>query len=417
MNRRDREQRRARGGPAGGPSYPPPVIQPSEPPDPSFREQLERASPAALALLPLRAFFGVTFVYAGVDKLLDPAFFDASNPASIVAQLAAFARVSPLAPLVRISEPFAIPLGLLIALAEIAIGLGALTGLAFRLAAAGGAALSLLFWLTASWSTHPYYYGPDLPYAFGWITLAIAGHSNLLVPRVVRELGMPRLDEWDLARAMGPRGGGRPRGGPLEPGPSPEADAARRLLLQAGVLAAATLAVASFSVPLRLFRGNGSSTGSTGGLGKGAGSSPGAGAANPAATPAGSTPAGATPAGTAVPPFTPSGLEVASIAAVDAKGAVRIRVPVDAPASLPAGDPGIIVKLKDGTYVAYDAVCTHEGCKVGWDARDGVMLCPCHGAAFDPNDHGAVLQGPTNTPLPELPIVIDKQAGTISLRA
>jgi thiosulfate dehydrogenase [quinone] large subunit len=406
----------------GGPSYPPPpVTQPFEAPGPSIREQLESASPAAIALLPLRAFFGVTFVYAGVDKLLDPAFFDASNPASIVAQLAAFARVSPLAPLVRIAEPFAIPLGLLIALAEIAIGLGALTGLAFRLAAAGGAALSLLFWLTASWSTHPYYYGPDLPYAFGWITLAIAGHSGLLVPRAVRELGMPHLDDWDRVRAMGPRGGGRPRGGPLEPSPSPEADAARRLILQAGVLGAVTLAVASSSVPVRLFRGSGPSTASTGGLGNGngagAGSSPEAGAATPAATPAGTTPAGATPAGTAVPPFTPSGLEVASIAAVDAKGAVRIRVPADAPGSLPAGDPGIIVKLKDGTYVAYDAVCTHEGCRVGWDARDGVMLCPCHGAAFDPNDHGAVLQGPTNTPLPELPIVIDKQAGTISLKA
>ena len=75
------------------------------------------------------------------------------------------------------------------------------------------------------------------------------------------------------------------------------------------------------------------------------------------------------------------------------------------------------MKLQDGTYAAYDAVCTHEGCKVGWDAQDGVMLCPCHGAAFDPNDHGAVLQGPTNTPLPELPIVVDQQAGTITLRA
>ena len=75
------------------------------------------------------------------------------------------------------------------------------------------------------------------------------------------------------------------------------------------------------------------------------------------------------------------------------------------------------MKLADGTYAAYDAVCTHEGCKVGWDAQDGVMLCPCHGAAFDPNDHGAVLQGPTNTPLPELPIVVDQQAGTITLQA
>ena len=357
--------------------YPPPL--PPDAPGLSFREQLERASPAARALLPIRAFFGVTFIYAGLDKLLDPAFFDASSPASIVAQLAAFTRVSPLAPLVRVVEPWAIPLGLLIALAEIAIGIGALTGLAYRLAAVGGMLLSFTFWLTASWGTHPYYYGPDLPYAFGWMALVIAGHGDLLVPAAVRRIGMPSMDDWDRARASAARGM-RPRG-VIEP--DPNADAGRRLVLQAGVLGAVTLGVASMAAPIRFFRGT-----------------------QPASAQA--------PATTA---FKPSGLTVASTAAVDAKGAVRIRVPVDAPSSLPAGDPGIIVKLKDGTYAAYDAVCTHEGCKVGWDARDGVMLCPCHGAAFDPNDHGAVLQGPTNTPLPELPIVIDHQAGTITLKA
>ncbi len=31
------------------------------------------------ALLPLRVFLGVTFVYAGLDKLTDPAFFAASG--------------------------------------------------------------------------------------------------------------------------------------------------------------------------------------------------------------------------------------------------------------------------------------------------------------------------------------------------
>ncbi len=418
VSRRDRDQRRARGLPAFGTDpVPQPGSAPSEAPGPSLLEQLRRAGPAFIALLPIRAFFGVTFVYAGVDKLLDPAFFDASSPASIVAQLAAFTRVSPLAPLVRIAEPFAIPLGLLIALAEIAIGLGALTGLAFRLAAVGGTLLSLVFWLTASWATHPYYYGPDLPYAFGWLALAVAGHGGLLVPDAVRRIGAPRLDAWDRARAVGQRAGGRTRGAQeLDPG----ADAARRLLLQAGVLGAASLAVASMAAPIRLFRGPapvsaaGGDTGagadpSSGtGSGTGAGATPGTASAPPADSGAPATP------GTA---FTPTGLTVASIASVDAKGAIRIRVPADAPGSLPAGDPGIIVKLADGSYVAYDAVCTHEGCKVGWDARDGVMLCPCHGAAFDPSNHGAVLQGPTNTPLPELPLVIDHQAGTITLRA
>ena len=54
---------------------------------------------------------------------------------------------------------------------------------------------------------------------------------------------------------------------------------------------------------------------------------------------------------------------------------------------------------------------------MGWDAQDDVLLCPCHGAAFDPNNHGAVLGGPTGQPLLELPIVVDHAAGTITLKA
>lgn len=47
------------------------------------------------ALLPLRAFLGVTFCFAGLEKLANPRFFDAADPASIQAQLAGAARRSP----------------------------------------------------------------------------------------------------------------------------------------------------------------------------------------------------------------------------------------------------------------------------------------------------------------------------------
>ncbi|HEY4752426.1 MAG TPA: Rieske (2Fe-2S) protein, partial [Candidatus Limnocylindrales bacterium] len=75
------------------------------------------------------------------------------------------------------------------------------------------------------------------------------------------------------------------------------------------------------------------------------------------------------------------------------------------------------VKLANGSYACYDAVCTHQGCRVGWDSQDQVMLCPCHGAAFDPNNHAAVLQGPTDQPLMQLPISIDPKSGAITLSA
>jgi len=74
-----------------------------------------------------------------------------------------------------------------------------------------------------------------------------------------------------------------------------------------------------------------------------------------------------------------------------------------------------VILLDDGSFVAYDATCTHEGCRVGWDAATATLVCPCHGAQFDAAQHGAVLAGPTNVPLVELPLLVNEQDGTISL--
>lgn len=385
-------------------------------PESSLREQLERASVPARALLPARLFFGATFVYAGLDKLLTPGFFDAANPASINAQLADFARVSPISPLVRIVEPFALPVGLLIALVEIAIGLGALSGLAFRLAAVGGAILSFAFWLTASWTTKPFYYGPDLPYAFGWVALALAGDGGLLVPRIVREIGASVAAELPWSIRDGGSGGGFRPPRYLEEEPS----ASRRFVLQAAVLGAASIVVASLAVPLRILRGIGDDAAAGNGTMANTGAATGSGAVTPTNTPVASAPvasASATAPGSTPAPFKASGLTVASVSQVNAKGAVAFTIPASAPSSLPAGDPAVVVKLTSGGYACYDTVCTHNGCRVEWDPQDDVLLCPCHGAAFDPNNHAAVLGGPTNQPLLELPIVVDHATGAITLKA
>ena len=50
------------------------------------------------------------------------------------------------------------------------------------------------------------------------------------------------------------------------------------------------------------------------------------------------------------------------------------------------------MKLSDGSIVAFDAVCTHAGCTVEWDPGYDLLVCPCHGAAFDPA-HGAQVCG------------------------
>jgi thiosulfate dehydrogenase [quinone] large subunit len=331
----------------------------------------------AVGLLPVRFFFGATFLYAGIDKLLDAGFFDAASPGSIQAQMVAYARGSPIGELIQLAQPEAAGVGLLIAVAEIAIGLGALTGLAYRVAAVGGALLSALFFLTVSWSIHPYYLGSDLPYAVGWLSLAIAGHGNVLVPRRFFVGASRRMRRPD----------GRRRGPEVE---SPE----RRALLQTGLLALAAVALSSLAVPMRML-----------GLEHGT---------VPSRTPSSAPSSVPSTLPTSEPP--PSGRAVARVADVDLRGAVDFTVPFDVPAPLPAGDPGVIVRLADGSYVAFDATCTHAGCRVGWSAADAALVCPCHDAAFDPAHGGAVLAGPAELPLTALPIVVDPSSGQILLR-
>jgi thiosulfate dehydrogenase (quinone) large subunit len=132
------------------------------------------------ALLPLRAFLGFTFCFAGLQKLANPRFFAAADPASIQAQLAGAARRSPVHALISPLTDVAVPLGILIAVGELAIGVGTLLGLRARLAAAGGLVLSLMLFLTVSFHSAPYYTGADIVFAFAWTPLLLAGSGPVL---------------------------------------------------------------------------------------------------------------------------------------------------------------------------------------------------------------------------------------------
>src|SRR5947208_1094358 len=121
----------------------------------------------AMALLPLRLFLGATFVYAGINKLSDPGFLHPGAPTYIGTQLQGFAAGTPGGFILR---TFAIPhpelAGVAVAIFEIAIGLAVLTGFHTRPAAAAGLALNLIFFLTASWHTSPYFLGSDIVFVF-----------------------------------------------------------------------------------------------------------------------------------------------------------------------------------------------------------------------------------------------------------
>ena len=73
------------------------------------------------------------------------------------------------------------------------------------------------------------------------------------------------------------------------------------------------------------------------------------------------------------------------------------------------GDDAAIVLNVDGAVKAFLAVCTHEGCPLGWNAQQHLIRCPCHGGAYDTS--GKVVSGPPPAPLTELRAVVDH--GTI----
>lgn len=345
---------------------------------------------AAWALLPLRLFLGLTFIDAGLGKLLSPAWFGA-GPRSFATLAESFAKGSPLAGPVRavvLAHPFLF--ALLLAVLELVVGVCAVIGLASRLAAGVGVGLSLTFFLTASWQVRPFFYGADLPFAAGWLTLLLAGHGGLpsvdatLLRRHRAERGLGRgevvgvrFDRLQQQCAQADQHGrcasadGDPCAGagcPLagaRPAPAAQ-DASRRAFLaaagKAAGVAVATLVAAAGAVPLIAGREQGG-------------------------------------------------------VATDRAGRQRVgylwAVPVGQAElfELPrSGEPAIMIRLAKDQLVAYSAICTHARCVVAFDPDSRLIVCACHGAEFDPRRGAAVVSGPAPRPLPRVDLRVDQDA-------
>ena len=136
---------------------------------------------AANLLLPLRVFMGITFLYAGVQHLTDPAYFDSSKPGYIGHLIAQYAVGSPLHDfLMGTVEPSAVTFGYVVAIGEALIGVAILIGFIFRIAALVGFLLNFTFFLSATWNAFPFYFGSDIVFVMCWLTLLLAGpQSNL----------------------------------------------------------------------------------------------------------------------------------------------------------------------------------------------------------------------------------------------
>jgi Rieske Fe-S protein len=64
----------------------------------------------------------------------------------------------------------------------------------------------------------------------------------------------------------------------------------------------------------------------------------------------------------------------------------------------------LVVRDKTGQVCAVNATCTHRGCSVRYEAREGPgeLACNCHESRF--TLHGDVLKGPASKPLEEYKI-------------
>lgn len=367
---------------------------------------------AGWLVLPLRGFLAVTFLYAGLQKLANPAYLNPHSRTSVVGQLDLLRHTSPIGALLGLSLHAPTLVGLLIAFGELAVGAGVLVGLWIRAAAVGGMLLSLTFFLTVSWSTTPYYYGSDIVFIFAWSVLAGMGAGDVLsldgwLHNRARLLGglrpspvMFSVDATrlratcrrDTACGLRPESGcsqivkcplfGTADAGRSTAGPDLER---RRLLL--GARAAGIVAVGAL--------GTGAGTALLGRLVGGTGAS----SANALG--------GTAPTSRPRAPRGPSArLKKHAASGVAIGSASALSVGQAAPFSDPGGGgPAWLFRPSAGRFVAFSATCTHAGCTVEFDSGSTEFVCPCHGGTFDAKT-GQVLGGPPPSPLPSIPVQV-----------
>lgn len=293
----------------------------------------------------LRLWLGVTFLYAGWNKASDGAFFTPGSSHYIGSQLLGFSHGSPMGTVLRLASHQAVFVGWITLLSEMAIGIAILLNVASLPAAVAGALLSLTLWLSSSWQVRPYFLASDPAYLVMWCAYTLS-----LLPK-----------KATLNSAKGNKRGVQS---------TSSANLDRREVVRIGLVAGLALLGGLLG---RLLKSSSVKK------------------SQPVNTSSNSS----------------------NAAGGSANGASVLlalsRLPVGAAYNFTAanGDPAILIRTGNSRVSAFDAICTHAGCTVQYDPGSKTLICPCHGAQYDPLSHGAVLAGPAPAPLAEIKVKID----------
>lgn len=369
---------------------------------------------AEWALLPLRAFLGATFIYAGLQKLDNPNFFNKKSPISIYNQLIAASRTSPIHVILSHLEGVAKPIGLAMAFGELFVGVGVLLGLWTRVAAIGGAIISFSLFLTVSFHASPWFTGADIVYFFAWMPLILAGGGTRLsadawiANRSAAKESLPAPElvpiafstVQSLCGAFAAGACALREGAPCDAAACPVLIGAHApVAIRGGLdtvdrrsLVFGTAVAAAVGTGVLIFGGAAADTGALIGdapkpttqdaLGGSLSATP------TTTTPTTTTPTSTTPASTptTTPVATPKGKLLGNVDQVPTNSAASFTIPEN-------GDPGIVIHEAKGGFVAYNAVCPHMGCTVGYSSSMEIIVCPCHGSEFNVKN-GNVIVGP-----------------------
>jgi Rieske Fe-S protein len=110
-------------------------------------------------------------------------------------------------------------------------------------------------------------------------------------------------------------------------------------------------------------------------------------------------------AGTAAPSASGS---VSSAAGSGAPAAAALATTAEVPeggGKIIDGKNIVITQPQAGSFKAFTAVCTHQGCIVN-QISNGTIDCPCHGSKFSVKD-GSVVNGPAASPLAPIAIKVE----------